>query len=65
MTMRLEDYLQRRGMTNAEFAKIVQLSEATVSLLIRGEIWMSRATAQKILKATRGEVTPNDFLSVR
>lgn len=61
--MRLDDYLQSRGLTNAEFAKLVQLSEGTISLLCRGEIWMSRETAEKLVRATRGKVTPNDFLS--
>lgn len=61
--MKLSAYLVERGLTNAEFAKIAQLSEGTISLLRRGEIWMSRQTAERIVRATKGKVTPNDFLT--
>lgn len=60
--MRLADYLAREGITNAAFARATGLSEATISLLCRGESWLSRDTAETILKATNGEVTPTDFL---
>jgi 3,4-dihydroxy 2-butanone 4-phosphate synthase / GTP cyclohydrolase II len=61
--MKLAAYLAREGLTNAAFARQTGLSEGTVSLLSRDEIWLSRVTASKIFEATNGEVTPNDFLS--
>lgn len=60
--MKLKDFLAREGMTAAEFAHRIEMSEGTVSLLARDLTWPSRQTAQRILKATRGAVTPGDFL---
>ena len=60
--MKLAAYLIRESLTNAAFARMTGLSEGTVSLLCRDEIWLSRLTASKIFEATNGEVTPNDFL---
>lgn len=60
--MKLTDYLTEEGLTNAEFARMAELSEGTISLLCRDEVWLSRATAAKIIKASNGKVTPNDFL---
>lgn len=60
--MRLAVYLQERGLTNAEFAKATGLSEGTISMLCRGQSWMSRATAERIFIVTKGKVTPTDFL---
>jgi plasmid maintenance system antidote protein VapI len=60
--MKLAAYLVEEGLTNAAFARMAELSEGTVSLLCRDEIWLSRATAEKILKASNGKVTPNDFM---
>jgi len=62
MTMRLSDYIAKQKLTNAEFARLAELSEGTISLLCRDEVWLSKATAEKILKASNGKVTPNDFL---
>ena len=60
--MKLAAYLAREGLTNVAFARHTGLSEGTVSLLARDEIWLSRDTASRIVEATGGEVTPNDFL---
>jgi 3,4-dihydroxy 2-butanone 4-phosphate synthase/GTP cyclohydrolase II len=60
--MKLAAYLAREAETNAAFARRTGLSEGTVSLLCRDEIWLSRQTAMTIFEATSGEVTPNDFL---
>jgi 3,4-dihydroxy 2-butanone 4-phosphate synthase/GTP cyclohydrolase II len=60
--MKLATYLTREGLTNVAFARTTGLSEGTVSLLCRDEIWLSRQTAKTIFEATNGEVTPNDFL---
>lgn len=60
--MKLSDWLKREEISGAEFARRASLSEGMVSLLARDETWLSRETAQKILAATNGDVTPNDFL---
>lgn len=62
--MKLAAYLERENLTNVEFARRSELSEGTISLLCRGEIWLSRKTAQKIEEASNGEVTANDFVHV-
>lgn len=61
--MNLADYIRERDMTNADFARMAGISEGTVSLLCRREVWLSKEMAQKILTATEGKVTPTDFLS--
>lgn len=61
--MKLAEYLSRENLSGAEFARRVGLSEGMVSLLCRGETWLSKDTAQKIITATNGEVTPTDFLT--
>jgi transcriptional regulator with XRE-family HTH domain len=60
--MKLSAYLDREGIKGAEFARRTGLSEATISLLCRGEIWVSRKSAKKIADASNGEVTANDFM---
>lgn len=60
--MRLAAYLQECGLTNAEFARITGLSEGTISMLSRGQSWLSRETAERIFLVTKGKVTPTDFL---
>jgi transcriptional regulator with XRE-family HTH domain len=60
--MQLKNYLRKRGETKRQFADRSGLSEAMISLLSRGETWLSRETAQKIWEATEGKVTPTDFL---
>lgn len=59
--MKLADYLATEGISNAEFARRTGLSEGTISLLVRGESWLSKGTADRIFEATAGRVTPNDF----
>lgn len=60
--MKLAEYLTREGLSGAEFARRTGMSEGMISLLCRGETWLSKDTAQKIIKETGGEVTPTDFL---
>lgn len=61
--MKLSDWLKREGISGAEFARRTELSEGMVSLLTRDATWLSRDTANTIMKATGGEVTPTDFLT--
>ncbi len=60
--MQLGDYLESEGITAAEFAKRIDRSEATVSRIVRGVNRPDWGTMQKIHLATKGKVTPNDFL---
>jgi len=60
--MKLADYLAREGISQKEFAKRAGLSTATVSLLVRGLVWVSRDAAAKIARASKGKVTADDFV---
>jgi 3,4-dihydroxy 2-butanone 4-phosphate synthase/GTP cyclohydrolase II len=61
--MKLSEYLAAEQIKAAEFSRRTGISEATISLLSRGETWLSKDMAQRILVATDGKVTPTDFLS--
>lgn len=62
--MKLADYLKREGISGAEFARRTGISEGMISLLCRGETWLSKETAIRIRLATGGDVTPTDFLPI-
>lgn len=57
----MNDWLEKEGLTQSAFAERVGISPATVSLLVRGHVWLSRATARRIAEVTKGEVTAHDF----
>lgn len=61
--MKLAQYLARERVSGVEFARRIGMSEGMVSLLCRDGTWLSKETAQKILRETGGEVTPTDFLT--
>lgn len=60
--MKLGDYLAKQNMNARDFARKIGKSDSTLCLLLRGDVWVSRDTAQKIYDATDGKVTPTDFL---
>ncbi|HXZ18288.1 MAG TPA: 3,4-dihydroxy-2-butanone-4-phosphate synthase [Roseiarcus sp.] len=61
--MKLADWLTRHRVSRAEFARRIGVSPGAVTLICRDEgAWLSRETAERIVAATRGAVTPNDFL---
>ena len=61
--MKLADWLNRNGVSRADFARRIGVSPGAVTLICRGEgAWISRETAVRIVAQTRGAVTPNDFL---
>lgn len=64
LPMKLLAYLTKEGLTRAEFARQSGISEATVSLLCRGETWLSRDMARRLFRATGGAVTPTDLLEL-
>lgn len=59
--MKLSDWLAREGLTRRDFAKRIGVSPATLTSLCDGG-WMLRSTAEAVMRETRGEVTPTDFL---
>ncbi|CAN1492468.1 Bifunctional GTP cyclohydrolase II/ 3,4-dihydroxy-2-butanone-4-phosphate synthase [Rhabdaerophilaceae bacterium] len=63
--MKLATWLKRSKTKRVEFAALIGLSPASVTLLCNDDsAWVSRETAERIARATQGAVTPNDFLSL-
>jgi 3,4-dihydroxy 2-butanone 4-phosphate synthase/GTP cyclohydrolase II len=63
--MRLNEWLAHTRETRSGFARRVGLSPAAVTALCNDPaVWISRDTAEKIAAATRGAVTPDDFLGL-
>ena len=60
--MKLKTYLNRKKISQKEFAKRAGLSPGTISLLVNGQVWISRKAALAIAQATKGKVTANDFV---
>lgn len=61
--MKLETYLARQGMTQAEFATLSKVSQPTISRLLNGGCPRpSWKTLAKIHTATNGAVNAHDFL---
>ncbi|MFC0217492.1 3,4-dihydroxy-2-butanone-4-phosphate synthase [Pseudochelatococcus lubricantis] len=61
--MKLADWLDRNGITRVAFARRIGVTPGAVTQLCNNPAgWLSRETAELVLRETRGAVTPNDFL---
>ena len=64
--MKLGEWLKQNNVSRAEFARRTGLSKGSISQFCnQDDVWVSRETAEQILRETAGAVTPNDFLKVR
>lgn len=63
--MHLRTYLASKGLTDAAFAAAVNASTGAVRKWKAGERTPRPEQMVEIVKATNGEVTPNDFLPIR
>ena len=61
--MTLDQYLQERGLSDADFAAAIKADRTTVSRLRRGSVLPEWTTMRRIYRATSGLVTPSDFLT--
>lgn len=59
--MKLADYLSETNTTVTAFARKIDEAQATVSRYVNGQRIPERAIMSKIVQATEGRVTPNDF----
>jgi len=59
--MKLSSYLDIHGMTDAEFARRVNVTRHTVGRYRLGERFPHPDVLTRIHKATNGQVTANDF----
>jgi 3,4-dihydroxy 2-butanone 4-phosphate synthase/GTP cyclohydrolase II len=63
--MKLDVWLRQNKIARSAFARQVDLSPASVTALCNDQsAWISRESAERIAAATRGAVTPNDFLGL-
>ena len=61
--MKLAEWLAQNGMKRGEFARAVGLSAGAVTQICnQPNAWVSRDTAETILRVTAGAVTPNDLI---
>lgn len=58
----LAQFLSRTGVSQAQFAARIGVSQRVVSHWVVGDRTPRRRYMQKIIDATSGAVTPNDFL---
>jgi 3,4-dihydroxy 2-butanone 4-phosphate synthase/GTP cyclohydrolase II len=63
--MKLGEWLKRHDVSRSDFARRIGLSKASVTQICNGQnAWISRETAEQIVRETKGAVTPNDFLAL-
>jgi len=61
--MKLGDWLKLNNVSRSDFARRTGLSKGSISQICNQEnAWVSRETAQQIMRETGGAVTPNDLL---
>lgn len=60
--MTLDDFLRANDMSERRFGLLIEASQSQVHRLRTGESWPSKDLAVKIVEATHGQVTANDFL---
>lgn len=60
--MRLAEYLKANGIKRGDFAREIEVSAGWITSLCEGTGWPSRDVAEKIVRATGGVVTADDFL---
>jgi transcriptional regulator with XRE-family HTH domain len=60
--MRLDQYLSHIGVSDAEFGARIGRSRSAISRLRRGKTTPDWNTVSRIVVATNGAVTANDFL---
>lgn len=62
--MRLSDYLEKNRLTQTAFAELIGADQGQIARYVSGERLPRRDLMQKIIDATDGAVTPNDFFQV-
>jgi hypothetical protein len=62
--MRLQEYLVETGTTRAEFARQIDVKHITVTRYIREGRVPEPPVMEKIIEATDGKVTANDFFGL-
>jgi DNA-binding transcriptional regulator YdaS (Cro superfamily) len=63
--MTLSEYLTTKNLSPGEFAKRLKCAEPTVNRYITGARIPEKQMMVRIVRATDGDVTPNDFYGVQ
>ena len=61
--MRLADWIKREGITRRDFAGIIGVTPPYITALCDNTVWPGKDVAGRINTATKGEVTPSDFMA--
>jgi DNA-binding transcriptional regulator YdaS (Cro superfamily) len=64
LKMKLKDWLTKTGIQPSDFAKTIETQPAAVSRYCAGTRIPEKEVMPRIVAATNGEVTPNDFYGV-
>ena len=62
--MRLQEYLGASNVSEAEFGKLLGVSQVAVHRYVTGQRIPAREIMTKIISATDGNVLPNDFYNL-
>jgi 3,4-dihydroxy 2-butanone 4-phosphate synthase / GTP cyclohydrolase II len=63
--MKLDLWLRQNRTSRSDFARSIGMSAASVTALCNDDTaWISRESADRIMQATQGAVTPNDFFGL-
>jgi transcriptional regulator with XRE-family HTH domain len=60
--MTIMDYLEAKGLTRSQFAKMIGVDVVSVTRYINGDRTPRRRHLDRIAKVTKGAVTANDIL---
>ncbi|WP_318579119.1 helix-turn-helix transcriptional regulator [Ochrobactrum sp. AN78] len=60
---KLRSYLHKNGISHEAFGGIVGVTQVTINRYVRGDRFPSPQMVLKIAKATKGEVSVNDWYS--
>jgi predicted transcriptional regulator len=60
--MTLREYLADQGLTEGAFAEMLGISQAAVNRYVNGDRTPKQPIMRAIMRATKGEVTANDFM---
>lgn len=62
--MKLADYLSRSAKSPEDFAREIEVDPVSVRRYLNGTRFPRRGVMDRIIRATDGAVTPNDFVEV-
>lgn len=63
--MKLDLYLKKNGIKRQDFAALIGVSPQAITWYCDGKMWISKPVALRLVKATGGQVTPNDLLLIK